>query len=101
MKRILIITSCTGEKAVESDEQLTLDDFRQGGVHLKAREKSLAKLQMPAAELYTGQQHVVSMFLRNIPDGQYNRMAQSLEHGMMRLTYKPDQAARLMAVLKP
>jgi hypothetical protein len=58
MKRILIITSCTGEKAVESDEQLTLDDFRQGGAHLKAREKSLAKLQMPAAELYTGQQHV-------------------------------------------
>jgi hypothetical protein len=58
MKRILIITSCTGEKAVESDEQLTLDDFRQGGAHLKAREKSLGKLQMPAADLYTGQHHV-------------------------------------------
>jgi D-alanyl-D-alanine carboxypeptidase len=55
----------------------------------------------PKIEPYTGQQHVVSMFLRNIPDGQYNRIAQSLEHGMMRLTYKPDQAARLMAVLKP
>jgi D-alanyl-D-alanine carboxypeptidase len=55
----------------------------------------------PKFEPYAGQQHVVSMFLRNIPDGQYNRIAQSLEHGMMRLTYKPDQATRLMAVLKP
>jgi D-alanyl-D-alanine carboxypeptidase len=55
----------------------------------------------PKVEPYVGERHVVSMFLRNIPDGQYNRMAQSLEHGMMRLTYKPDQAARLMAVLKP
>jgi D-alanyl-D-alanine carboxypeptidase len=55
----------------------------------------------PKVEPYVRQQHVVSMFLRNIPENQYNRIAQSLEHGMMRLTYKPDQAARLMAVLKP
>lgn len=58
MKRILIITSCTGEKAVESDQALTLEDFQKGGKHLTACEKALAKLRMPATELYTGQQHV-------------------------------------------
>ena len=56
--RILVITSCTGEKAVKSDEALTLEDFQKGKSHLKSREKTLAKLQMPASKIYTGQQHV-------------------------------------------
>jgi hypothetical protein len=56
--RILVITSCTGEKAVKSDEALTLEDFQKGKSHLKSREKALAKLQMPASKIYTGQQHV-------------------------------------------
>ena len=56
--RILVITSCTGEKAFKSDQALTLDDFARGGKHLKQREKELKDLMLPAEELYTGQQHV-------------------------------------------
>lgn len=56
--RILVITSCTGEKAVTSDQALTLDDFALGGKHLKQREKELKDLMRPAEDLYTGQQHV-------------------------------------------
>lgn len=58
MMRILIITSCTGEKTVTHDRALTLDDFTRGGEHLAKRERELAKLKTAAAELYTGQQHV-------------------------------------------
>ena len=58
MKRFLIITSCTGDKTSKPDNQLKIDDFREGGAHLKAREKELAKLKKRASELYTGQQHV-------------------------------------------
>ena len=56
--RIVVITSCTGEKAVESPEALTLEDFQKGPAHVKAREKALGSLLMPAEDLYTGQQHV-------------------------------------------
>ncbi len=56
--RILVITSCTGEKAVTSDNALKLDDFALGGKHLMQREKELKELMRPAEELYTGQQHV-------------------------------------------
>jgi hypothetical protein len=58
MTRILVITSCTGEKAVASDQALTIDDFERGGKHLKQREKGLKELMISAEELYTGQQHV-------------------------------------------
>lgn len=58
MTRILVITSCTGEKAVTSDRALTLDDFSIGGEHLKRREDELQELMRSAEELYTGQQHV-------------------------------------------
>jgi hypothetical protein len=56
--RILIITSCTGEKASSPDNQLTLEDFERGGAHLKGREKELKAFALPAGEIYTGQQHV-------------------------------------------
>lgn len=56
--RILIITSCTGEKAVKHGQALTLDDFRQGIDHIRKREDELATLLTPAEELYTGQQHL-------------------------------------------
>jgi len=58
MTRILIITSCTGEKAVTHEKALTLDDFARGGEHLAKRENELSKLRTRAADLYTGQQHV-------------------------------------------
>lgn len=56
--KVLVITSCTGEKAVGSDRELTLQDFRQGTEHVKAREGELQDVLKPAGEMYTGQQHV-------------------------------------------
>lgn len=56
--RILIITSCTGEKKVKPANQLTLEDFRQGARHVKSREKELKEYVMRAGDLYTGEQHV-------------------------------------------
>jgi hypothetical protein len=56
--RILVITSCTGEKAVTSEKALTMEDFAQGDKHLKQREQELIDLMRKAEELYTGQQHV-------------------------------------------
>lgn len=40
--RVLILTSCTGEKAVRDDRGLTLADFRQGPDHVRTREAELA-----------------------------------------------------------
>jgi len=56
--RVLIITSCTGEKTSSPANQLTLEDFAQGGAHLEKREKELKDFAQPAGEIYTGQQHV-------------------------------------------
>lgn len=58
MTRILVITSCTGEKAVTSENTLTLDDFAQGDKHVTKRERELKDLMRKAEVLYTGQQHV-------------------------------------------
>lgn len=57
-RRVLVITSCTGEKAVESPKALTLADFQKGAAHVREREAELIDLLRPAEELYTGQQHV-------------------------------------------
>jgi hypothetical protein len=56
--KILILTSCTGKKAVDHPDQLTLDDFQSGPKHLARREKELAKSCRTAGEIYTGEQHV-------------------------------------------
>jgi hypothetical protein len=56
--RILIITTCTGEKAVAHEQGLTVADFRKGDNHVKSRHDDLAKWLTPAEDLYTGQQHV-------------------------------------------
>jgi hypothetical protein len=56
--RIITITSCTGEKVSSPANQLTLQDFAQGGAHLKKRERELWTFRMSAREIYTGQQHV-------------------------------------------
>lgn len=55
--RVLVLTSCTGEKAVQSESQLTLADFQKGLAHRQARERELAALLTPAEDLYTGIQH--------------------------------------------
>jgi hypothetical protein len=56
--RILTITSCTGEKAVDHPDQLTLRDFQAGAKHVTQREKELKDLCRTAGEIYTGEQHV-------------------------------------------
>jgi hypothetical protein len=56
--RIVVITSCTGEKSVEVDNALTLEDFEKGEKHVSAREGALSNFLTPAETLYTGQQHV-------------------------------------------
>lgn len=56
--RLLIITSCTGEKSVTHERALTLEDFRKGPEHVARRERALQDLLTPAEDLYTGQQHV-------------------------------------------
>jgi hypothetical protein len=55
--RVLVLTSCTGEKAVRHEKALTLKDFEQGPAHISARESELSHLLTPAQDLYTGLQH--------------------------------------------
>lgn len=55
--RVLVITSCTGEKLSKPENQLILDDFRDVK-RLRDREAELADFACPAGELYTGQQHL-------------------------------------------
>jgi hypothetical protein len=54
----LIITSCTGEKVVESDRQLTREDFAKGPAYVAEREKELKDSLRTAGEIYSGEQHV-------------------------------------------
>lgn len=56
--RVLVISSCTGEKAVETDQQLVWTDFKSGEAHLSARERELGDICRTAGEMYTGEQHV-------------------------------------------
>jgi hypothetical protein len=56
--KFLIITSCTGEKVVDSDRQLTVEDFHKGKAHVAKREKELKELLRSAGEIYSGDQHV-------------------------------------------
>lgn len=57
--KILIVTSCTGEKKFKPDNQLTMADFKTiGSKQFKKREKELSSYRVPADEMYTGQQHV-------------------------------------------
>jgi Queuine tRNA-ribosyltransferase len=57
LPRILIITSCTGEKRYKPDNQLVMSDF-QDPKKLKLREKELKEFACAAGELYTGAQHL-------------------------------------------
>jgi hypothetical protein len=56
--KILILTSCTGEKAVDHPKQLTLEDFQAGAKHVAKREKEIADFCRAAGEIYTGEQHL-------------------------------------------
>ena len=54
--RILVITSCTGRKKHKSPNQLTYEDFASSE-RLHRRTVELKDFKVPAAEMYTGQQH--------------------------------------------
>jgi|SRR6516162_1265548 len=56
-QRVLVITSCTGEKAVQSEHSLTKEDFLRGKNHVAARERELECELMSAGTIYTGEQH--------------------------------------------
>jgi hypothetical protein len=56
--KILVLTSCTGEKVSDHESKLTLADFRQGPFHVARRMEELAHLLTPAEALYSGQQHL-------------------------------------------
>lgn len=58
--RVLIVTSCTGEKRFKPTNQLRLEDF-QDKARLKFREAELAEFAQSAAQMYTGQQHLRAM----------------------------------------
>ena len=55
--RILVITSCTGDKAVTHPAGLSQEDFLRGPDHISACHAALADHLTPARDLYVGQQH--------------------------------------------
>lgn len=57
LPRVLVLSSCTGEKRAQPTAQLTLQDFWQGQAHVHRREQDVRDDLCPAKELYTGAQH--------------------------------------------
>jgi len=57
---VLVVTSCTGQKRFKSENQLTLEDFKDNA-RLPQREAELAEFACPANQMYTGQQHLRAM----------------------------------------
>ena len=58
--KILVITSCTGEKKFHPENSLIESDFKDPD-RLKAREQELSAFRLPAGEMYDGMQHVCLM----------------------------------------
>jgi hypothetical protein len=56
--KLLVLTSCTGQKAVQNSRCLTLDDFRRGPARIREREEELGDQLTAAENLYSGMQHV-------------------------------------------
>jgi len=59
--RILVITACTGKKAISHDKAPVLADFQQGAEYLDHLHEELVDFFLPSEKLYTGQQHVLLM----------------------------------------
>jgi queuine/archaeosine tRNA-ribosyltransferase len=55
--RILVVTSCTGEKRFKPANQLTIEDF-EDAQKLSERSQLLAEFACPAGQMYTGLQHL-------------------------------------------
>ncbi len=58
--RVLVVTSCTGEKRCKPENQLTLEDFKEKA-RLQQREAQLTQFACPAGQMYTGVQHLRAM----------------------------------------
>ena len=58
--RVLVVTSCTGEKRSKPENQLTLEDFKDCA-RLQKRSCELAQFACPAGQIYTGLQHLRAM----------------------------------------
>ena len=54
--RLLVISSCTGDKVVNTPAELKLEDFAEAD-RLERREHELASFRRPASVMYTGKQH--------------------------------------------
>jgi hypothetical protein len=54
--RLLVISSCTGDKAEKTPRELKLEDFADAD-RLARREHELASFRRPASVMYTGKQH--------------------------------------------
>lgn len=85
-KRILVVTSCTGEKIYKPSNELQLDDFKDFD-RLKKREQELEQYKALAGEMYTGKQHVALMegvkhYRQN--GGQIDVAVLSAGYGMLR-----------------
>ena len=57
MIKTLVITSCTGEKFYQPENQLTQSDFINAANLIK-REEELAEYKIQAKKMYTGMQHL-------------------------------------------
>jgi hypothetical protein len=55
--RILVVSSCTGEKRFKPENQLKLADFQNSG-QLKSRSQDLDQYACPAIDMYRGAQHL-------------------------------------------
>jgi hypothetical protein len=56
-RKIVVVTSCTGEKLFAPDNQLIQNDFRLDKHDFHVREAKLSESILPAEIMYTGQQH--------------------------------------------
>ena len=58
--RVLVVTSCTGSKRSNLENQLSIDDFKDTN-KLKERENLLLDSSFAAGQMYTGMQHLQVM----------------------------------------
>jgi len=58
--KILVISSCTGEKKSKPHNQLICSDFLENQ-NLRKKEEELKKYRCPAIEMYTGEHHILTV----------------------------------------
>ena len=90
--RVLVVTSCTGRKAVSSPRGLTLSDFLRGRAHIQGLEGTFPAL-CPAEDMYAGSHHVrlmrgVAEFRRARGPGSLDLYILSAGYGLLRGSQK-------------